>query len=189
MVRAAGTPPRRRGSGTVRDMVTSLGVLAAVLIGFFLVSGLWQNVEVGRGTPVSPAVDVVAAASARARTAPFQLVAPTAVPDGWRGRQAAIRAGEVWHLEFLTPDGGFAAVDQVAGPAAQLVDRALPGRRSSGAVQLASGRWQQFGAAATPEGVARSGLVQQRGATTVVVSGTADGAALRTLAGTLADVD
>ena len=169
-------------------MVISLSVLAAVVIGYLLISGLWQNVQIGRGTPAEPAVDVVAAASARARTAPFQLVAPTAVPHGWRGRQAALRAGNVWHLEFLTPAERFAAVDQVVGRGADLLAGALPGRRATGAVQLASGRWEQYAADATAEGVARSGLVQQRGTTTVVVSGTADAAALRQLAGTLADV-
>ena len=169
-------------------MVVSLGVLAAVVVGYLLVSGLWQNIQLGRGTPVSPAVDVVAAASARAATAPFRLVAPTAVPAGWRGRQAALRAGDVWHLEFVTPQERFAAVDQVAGGGADLLAGALPGRRPTGAVQLASGRWEQYSVAATPEGVARSGLVQQRGTTTVVVSGTADSAALRRLAGSLTDV-
>ena len=180
--------PRRRRGGTARDMVISLTVLGLVVAGYLLVSGLWRNVAVGRGTPQAPAVDVVASASAKAQTARFPLVAPTAVPSGWRARQAAMRVGGVWHLEFVTPADRFAAVDQAAGPAAQLLAETLPGRRPTGAVQLASGRWQEFAATATAGGASRSGLVQQRGTTTVVVSGTADDGALRTLAGTLADV-
>lgn len=169
-------------------MVISLTVLAVVIIGYLLVSGLWRNIQVGAGTPRTPPVDVVASASAQARTAPFALVVPSAVPGGWRGRQAALRAGNVWHLEFVTPENRFAAVDQAAGPAVPVLDQALPGRRRSGAVQLRSGRWQQYTAAPTDGGAALSGLVQQRGTTTVVVWGTADAGVLRTLAGSLASV-
>ncbi len=184
---AAGVPPPRRprGGGTTRDIVISLLVMAVVIGGFLLVTGLWQNIRVGAGTPVSPRVDVSASAAALGSTAPFRLATPAGLPAGWTGRAATLQDGLVWHLTYLTPATRYAAVDQSAGSGSALVEQVLPQRRDAGTVQLASGTWQRFAAAPTAEGADRSGLVQQRSGSTVVVSGTAGADELAVLAGSL----
>lgn len=178
-------PPRPRGGGTTRDIVISLLVMAVVIGGFLLVSGLWQNIRIGAGRPVSPSVDVSASAEALGSTAPFRLAAPAGLPAGWAGRAATLQNGLVWHLTYVTPATRYAAVDQSAGSGTTLVEELLPRRRAAGTVQLASGTWQRFTAAPTADGADRSGLVQQRGGSTVVVSGTAGADELGVLAGSL----
>lgn len=187
-VAPSGPAPRRRGGGSARDVVLSMVVMGVVIIGYLLVSGLWQNIRIGTGRPVGPAVDVSATASARAPQASFPLLIPRGLPAGWRGTAATLRGSGLWHVGLVSPSGGFAALDQTAGPGTLILRDALPGRRASGPVSLASGRWEQFRAATTAEGLTRSGLVQQRGPTTVVVSGTADPLELRTLAASLQPV-
>lgn len=184
---AAGVPPPRRprGGGTTRDIVISLVVMAVVIGGFLLVSGLWRNIRIGAGRPVQTSVDVSASAMALGSTAPFPVVTPAALPPGWAGRAATLRNGLVWHLTYLTPATRYAAVDQSAGSGTSLVEEVLPQRRATGTVRLASGTWARFTAADTADGATRSGLVQQRSGSTVVVSGTAGADELAVLAGSL----
>ena len=180
---------RRRGGGTARDIVTSLAVLAAVIVGYLLISGLWQNIRIGAGRPVGPTADIAASAAAGSATAAFPLLVPRNLPPRWRGTAATLRGSGQWHVGLVSPSGRFAALDQTAGPGTTVLRDALPARRGTGSVRLASGSWQRFTAAATPEGLARAGLVQRRGITTVVVSGTADPDELRVLAGSLTPVN
>ncbi len=184
---AAGVPPPRRprGGGTTRDILVSLLVMALVIGGFLLVSGLWRNIRIGAGRPASPSVDVSASAAALTSSAPFPLVSPAGLPASWTGRAATLQRGLVWHLTYVTPATRFAAVDQSAGAGTSLVDDLLPRRQATGTVELASGTWRRFTAAATADGAGRAGLVQQRGGTTVVVSGTAGTDELSVLAGAL----
>lgn len=172
----------------MRDIVTSLAVLAAVIVGYLLISGLWQNIRIGAGRPVGPTADIAASAAARSATASFPLVIPQHLPAGWQGTAATLRGSTQWHVGLVSPLNRFAAVDQTAGPGTGVLRDALPGRRSTGSVQLASGSWEQFTATRTPEGLPRAGLVQRRGTSTVVVSGTADPGELRVLAGSLTAV-
>ena len=156
-----------------------------VIGGFLLVSGLWQNIRIGAGRPVSPSVDVSASAAAVRSTAPFPLVLPAGLPAGWTGRAATLQDGLVWHVTYVTPATRFAALDQSAGTGTSLVEDLLPRRRATGTARLASGTWQRFTAAATADGAGRSGLVQQRSGYTVVVSGTAGADELDVLAASL----
>lgn len=183
----AGVPPPRRprGGGTTRDIVVSLAVMALVIGGFLLVSGLWQNIRIGAGKPAARSVDVSASAVALGSTARFPLATPTGLPAGWAGRAATLRNGLVWHLTYVTPATRYAALDQSAGSGTALVEELLPQRRAAGTVSLPSGTWQRFTAAATADGADRSGLVQQRAGSTVVVSGTAGADELGVLAGSL----
>lgn len=171
----------------------SLIVVGVVTGGWFLVSGLWQNVRVGFGRPAAPTVDVAASATAYAGRTTLPLLLGRDLPSGWTGRDARLVAGGTWHVGYLTPDGRFAGIDEVGGgPGGPIavgeLDQLLPHRSATGTVQLPTGRWTVYTADQTSEGLSRTGLVQPRGASTVIVSGTAGVADLRTLAGSLTAV-
>jgi hypothetical protein len=133
---------------------------------------------------------------------PFQALAPTALPAGWRATSvhADFEPGAQlrWELGFLTNDDQYAGLDQVAGGkgadgvlAVQAPD-ATPVRGAGGMVTAGGYQWQVY---VTPDGsrhalVRTTAPVGSAAATTpgkvaVVVSGTGSVSELVTLAGSL----
>jgi hypothetical protein len=133
---------------------------------------------------------------------PFQAMAPTALPPGWRATSvhADLDPGSQlrWELGFLTPDDQYAALDQVAGGkgvdgvlSLQAPD-ATPVTGPTGTVTAGGYQWRLY---ATPDNSrhalvrttppAGSAAATTRGQVGVVVSGSGAVSELVALAGTL----
>lgn len=173
----SGGPPRRRGFASVGDIVRSL----VVVIGF-VVAILLLTPRPG-GDPVRT-VDVGPALTEARSSAPYDVVAPVALPDDWRATSARTErtaAAQVrWHVGYVTPAGKYAAVEQGDGPTQDLLE-ALGVGRDAGVVMVAGQPWHR-----RDEGAGgRRSLWRSFAGSTVVVTGTSGWEELSALAGTL----
>ena len=126
---------RPRGFETTRDMVLSMAVVGAVVLGIFWMVA-WQRPEV-QG-PIRPEVDVEQVFTDVRLGDTFPVLEPTDLPDGWIPTSAWFDTepisgeigGGVLHVGYVTPDGSYAEVRQTDGDAnaavAEWVDAASP---------------------------------------------------------------
>jgi Protein of unknown function (DUF4245) len=171
---------RRRGFETVGDMVRSLGVVLAAVAVILLITlrshpGAVKVVDAGEARQ---------AAKAEAR---FSAEEPSGLSTAWRLTSARFQpavvspiGADVWHLGWVTPHNGYAALDQSDGPATLLVRSVLDGahRTGSGAGPFAG--WQRW--AGSPSNWQAYVLP---GRSTLVVYGSASAAELARLASSL----
>ncbi len=97
---------------TVRDMILSLAVIGVPIAAVLVVEP---------SKPGDP-VHVIDSASFRSQLAaarqaePFTVLAPSGLPSGWRLTSESYRpagdAAAAWHLGYLTPSGGYVALEQ-----------------------------------------------------------------------------
>ncbi|WP_313896262.1 DUF4245 domain-containing protein [Streptomyces sp. YIM 98790] len=119
---AGGGPaaPGRPATKTVRDMMLSMAVIMAGVLVLFLV----QPFENPGGRAV-PTVDFQVEANTAARAAPYRLLVPEPLPEGWRPTSARYdRDGEygaTWRLNLTDEDEQYAALAQADGPAEPFV--------------------------------------------------------------------
>jgi hypothetical protein len=168
---------------TVRDMVLSLAVVA-VPIAVVLV------IEPSKGGNPVHVVDTASyqsALSAARGAEPFAVLAPAALPGGWKLTSAYYQpAGSGpadWHLGYLTPSGGYAALEQTTEPLSAYLTDQHSDAAAVGAVHVAGATpdvWQHY-TGTTPSGL-RTLLCSQTGKSTVIVAGSATLAELEQLA-------
>lgn len=157
----------------VRSMVV---ILALVLLVVFLVP---------RPSSVTqPPVDVTSAATAARSQLGF--VPAAVVPSGWTATSTRVvrdASGTlVWNVNYLTPQGRYAGLDQVAAWSQDWQDRVTGGAPDQGPVTVGGRTWTRFQA----EGSDQIVLVQReagRAAAVTVRKGSVDNA--RTLAAAL----
>jgi hypothetical protein len=122
--------PRRGILGkTARDMVYSLLVIVALVVGLVLLVPRPNAV-------VRPAVDVASAASAAGQELSFTPSVPRGLPSGWSSTNARVERDSAqvmtWRVGYTTPSGRFAGFLQAAAPPlrwenAQAADGAVTG--------------------------------------------------------------
>ena len=132
---------RPRGFETTRDMVLSMAVVGAVVLGVFWMVA-WQRPEV-QG-PIRPEADVEQVFTDVRIGDTFPVLEPVDLPDGWTPTSAwfdseqvsGVVGGGVLHVGYLTPEGSYAEVKQTDGDRAAAVDEWVDGavryRRGSG---------------------------------------------------------
>ncbi len=168
-------------------MVRSLLVILVplVLITWFFSSNPGDH-------PVT-AVDWRPALTQARAEAPYEVLAPTNLPEGWvPTRVSWIREGQTgagggsslgndWTIGYLSPDEVYFGLRQSdAEPARVIADVSRKGKRD-GASQLGSTRWERY---VSPDDRTRSLVLRASGVTTVVVAD-APYAALDAFAATL----
>jgi hypothetical protein len=185
---------------TLRDMLLSMAVISLPIIAIVE----WFPHDAKKPTDAVQTVDyTIPLAQARRDAAlPFQALAPTSLPPGWRATSvhadfdpgAQLR----WELGFLTSDTQYVALDQVAdgkgadGVLAQQAPNATPLPGPAAKLTAGGHDWTVY---ATPDGK-RHALVRTtppvgsaaattQGQVAVVVSGTGALSELETLAGSL----
>jgi len=126
------------------------------------------------------------------RLAPYPAVAPRGLPASWQpvGSGLAVDgangAGTVtWHLDFSTPDGSLASLEETNASAAAFVRRMT---NNGTALAPSSVNGQTWNLSATPARGQRSMYLTSPAGFTVVVTGNAGWAELRRLAASLRPV-
>ena len=169
------------------DMIRSLAV---ILIPLVILTVLFTDVP--KDHPVTE-VDWQSVLTTARRQAPYPVLAPTSLPEGWRATQAdwarvgrPTRSGQLsvrneWQLGFLNPDNVFVGLDQGDLQADDLVDEQSRSGTPDGESTVNGQVWQRL---VSPDGRTRS-LVRRDPKVTSIVSADLPYAALEAYAATL----
>ncbi len=156
-----------------------IGAMLAVLLTILVVWGLtWFQRR-----PTEPPGETVQYTKllAHAReVAPFHVLAPEPEPSGWRATSASYtptRQHDTWHLGFLTRQGQYVGLAQSTMSRQDLLQAKTRARQGDGAVTVAGHHWRRLTSADGKE----TALVRTHGDVTVLVTGTAGLASLKTL--------
>jgi hypothetical protein len=177
---------RPRGFETTRDMVLSMAVVGAVVLGIFWMVA-WQRPEV-QG-PVRPTVDVEQVFTDVRLGDTFAVREPAGLPAGWSATSAwfdteAVSGGiggGVLHVGYLTPAGSYAEVRQTDGDASVAIDDWVDGAQEVGQVVIGDTTWTKV----QSDDSGKVGLVLTERGVTAVVTGKAEVDELEVLAGSL----
>ena len=165
--------------------------LAVILIPLVVITVLFTRLPDDK--PVAE-VDWKAVLAVASREAPFPVLAPTAVPEGWRATQAEwvevgdpFRDGQpsvrnLWQLGFLNADDVFIGLDQGDLEPEQLVEEQSREGTPDGQSTVSGRTWERL---LSPDGRTRS-LVLREPAVTTIVAGDLGYEALEAYTTTLA---
>ena len=124
------------------------------------------------------------------RTARYQVLAPAGLPRSWTPVSSGVAVGGAngpgtvtWRLGFATPAGTFAALEETNASAAPFIRRMTNGGTARPPVTIGGRTWAA--SLATADRDQRSLAVTTAAGVTLVVTGNADWAQLRTLAASL----
>ena len=166
---------RRRGQETVGDMLRSLAVVGLGVLLFIAFIPRHHHSAVHT-------IDYSTDLSAARHAANYHVLAPVALPKGWRATSVRIahdKAGHVeFHLGFVTPHNQYAEIEESDADVAAFVQQQL----GSGTRQVANpaGQWQELRGAK-----GELALLSATGQPTVIVTGSAKLPELTTLASSL----
>lgn len=154
-----------RGNPAMGDILRSVLVLGAVVLGIFLFGRLFAQ------TPDRPTSDADwrTAASGVQPRADFAPLVPPELPEGWRATRAEL-IDDRWQLNLLTKDGEFVGLSQRRGDAEaleQLVADRAKGADKVGTARIGGREWDVLDAGEDTV------LARVVGPTAVVVAGTA----------------
>ncbi|HEX6467662.1 MAG TPA: DUF4245 domain-containing protein [Streptosporangiaceae bacterium] len=160
-------------------------VRTAVAASAVLVVGLWLLV-VGVGRQPPPRADVDREAARLGALAPYPPYVPGGLPAGWRPVSTRITGSAAdrpvaWHLEYVTPQGAYAALEESDEDPAAFVPRMANRDRPVGTQQVAGASWDRY---YRPDKRQYS-LARRLPGVTLVVTGTAAYDELATLAAAL----
>lgn len=117
------------------------------------------------------AVDYRTSLASAKRGAPYPVLGPDGLSDRWRATSVEYKPDgkghQVWHLGFVTPSGGYAAVEQSDADRDSVISSAISGAKPDGSASLAGQDWARY------QGDRYRGLVIGTGAATTVVAGSA----------------
>jgi hypothetical protein len=123
------------------------------------------------------------------RAARYQVLAPAALPRSWTPVNSGVAVGGAngpgtvtWRLGFATPAGTFAALEETNATAAPFIRRMTNGGTARPPVTIGGRTWA---ASLTASRDQRSLAVTTAAGVTLVVTGNANWAQLRTLAASL----
>jgi hypothetical protein len=134
---------RRRGTETVGDMIRSISL---VLVPVALVAAV--AILSSPRSPTIRDVDAAPAIEAARQTAPFTVVTPEPLPEGWTTTNASIDGGGdvvTLRLDYVTATGtyvGFAQTND--GEAADVVLAQLPDAAPDGSSDVDGQAWDRW---------------------------------------------
>ena len=161
-------------------MLRSMAVVLA-FVGAFSLLTLLNRPEVD--SPVRT-VDYTAQLSAARQTAPYDVLAPTPRPPGWRATSVYAEGDSQqfsWHIGFLTGEGQYVGLEQSNADPAEFLASKAEGSTADGRMEIAGSSWQRR---IDPVDGDRS-LVLVTDDMTVVVTGTVDYSVLAGFAASL----
>lgn len=157
--------------GYDRSVSGLVGALLAALLLIVVMFGLTRFQQRDDIEP-APTVDYGATLAEARRQAPFEVLAPSPVPPGWRATSADAEGSGgdyIWHLGFLVDDEDYVAVDQGTRDLDDLIAEVTPATNPDGAVDVGGVSWQRFDDGGDGDD---SALVLTDADVTTVVSGT-----------------
>jgi hypothetical protein len=123
------------------------------------------------------------------RTAPYPVVAPAGLPAAWSPVNSGVAVGGAngagtvtWRLGYVTPSGTFAALEETNAAAGPFIRRMTNSGAPQAPVQAGGHTWN---ASENSERGQRSLALTSSAGVTLVVTGNASWAQLRTLAASL----
>jgi hypothetical protein len=179
---------RANRMATPGDMIRTLAVILVPLV---ILAVLFTDLP--KDKPVTE-VEWRAILAVARRDAPFPVLAPSNLPEGWRATQAEwVKTGEPfrdgqpsvrnqWALGFLTPDDVFVGLDQGDLRPEDLVSEQTRDGLQDGQSTVSGQAWERF---LSPDGRTRS-LVRREPAVTTVISADLPYEALEAYTSTLA---
>lgn len=164
-----GVSENRRGyERSVSGLVGALVAALLLIVAMFALTRLNQRDQVEPAPTVEYADEL-----ARARTdAPFEVLAPSPVPPGWRVTSVRAEGGAAdysWHLGIVVDDEDYVAVDQATEDSGDLIGQVTPATNPDDSVDVGGVRWETFDDGDDGSDIA---LVLTTGNVTTVVSGT-----------------
>lgn len=176
--------PRRRGFGSVGNMLRSMAVV------FGLVAGLVLLVP-RQNAVVQPPVDVMSLAHQVAGQTRWPVLAAQGLPDGWRATSARYERSTdglmTWHAGYISPAQQYVAVEQTQAASDLWVQAETNRGKAEGPLVAAGRTWQKVDRLDKVQ----FSLVDRRpgsSAVTTVITGTAPYAVLADFAGHLKPV-
>jgi len=164
---------RTTRQATLGDMIRSLALLVIPLA---VIAIIFTNVP--RDHPVKE-VDWKPVLAIVRKEAPYQVLAPTNLPDGWRATRVAwvpqgrpYLNGEasprnLWQLGFLTPDDAFIDLNQGDAQPEEMVDQQSRAGTADGSSVVAGQSWERL---ISPDGRTRSLVLRGPNVTTVLTA-------------------
>lgn len=152
-----------RGNPSMGDILRSVAVIGVIIL------ALWAFGKLFTVTPDSPVrtVDWQTTVEQARPAADFALVAPTALPAGWKATSVRYRPAS-WHLGVLTDDQDYVGLEQVKLGTQATVERFAEGSTASGEATIAGESWS---VRKGPQD--RLTFVRREGGLTTLVNGTA----------------
>ena len=150
--------------------------LALLVIPLAVIAIIFTNVP--KDHPVKEVDWKPVLATAR-KEAPYQVLAPTNLPDGWRATSVTwVQQGKpylngeasprnLWQLGLLTPDDAFIDLNQGDARPQQMVDQQSRDGTPDGSSVVADQTWQRL---VSPDGRTRSLVLRGPDVTTVVTA-------------------
>lgn len=125
-----------RGNPAVGDIVRSMVVIAAILLGLYGFGQLYTE------TPENTVktIDYVSVVEEARPAASFPLAAPATLPKGWRATSARFQTSG-WHLGVLTDDDDYVGLEQLRSSTDRAIDRFADGSRSDDTAEVAGKTW------------------------------------------------
>jgi Protein of unknown function (DUF4245) len=115
-----GDQPSKRRRKALKQSVVDMLVTMAVIMG--IVVGIVLLVPRPNAVPIQ-AVDVASAAGVATSRMGFPAAVPQGLPSGWTPTRADVRNSgggvRTWHIDFQTPDGHYASIEQAVAPSKQ----------------------------------------------------------------------
>jgi Protein of unknown function (DUF4245) len=162
------------------NMLRSLLPLVVIVL---LIVG-WQAFKDNGVDPVHT-IDPSSTERLAAAQASYDLLVPTGLPSGYRPTSARTDAADArkgdpvtLQIGYVTPSEEFAGFAESDDPRADALTSVLAGARPRGSVEIAGRSWARF---TTQRG--ETALTLRSGRVTVVVTGSASGKELETVAG------
>lgn len=125
-----------RGNPLMGDVLRSVAVLAVVIL------ALWGLGKLFTQTPDAPtrAIDYASTVRSARPAAEFALLAPAALPTGWKATSARFNP-QSWHLGVLTDGGDYIGLEQVKVSVDRAVDEFAKGSTSAGTARIGAQTW------------------------------------------------
>ena len=169
---------------SLADMARSLGLMA-VIVAALLFIGARYLIMPGSADRF-PAADYSSVVHDFPAAAGAKVLAPVGLPSSWRANAARLThplpTETQLHIGWATPGSRFAGLDEANGDPSALLSAVLgaPGLTARGTTTIGGAAWQQR---VSDQG--EQAFTRQVGRVTVVVTGNATDAQLRTLAASL----
>lgn len=137
---SADEPERPGWASLIGDPLRTVAVVLAVIA---VLAGAQHLLSAPAGDPVSP-VDYAPAAEAARSVAPFDVLAPERLPEGWRATSVRYVPGDeaTWHLGVVTAGDKYVGLEQAVGDVDALVETYAAASQPEGSVEVGGDRWQ-----------------------------------------------
>ncbi|MBC7633482.1 DUF4245 domain-containing protein [Aeromicrobium sp.] len=152
-----------RGNPSMGDILRSMAVIALIVLAIYGIGKLFTT-SPGDQTR---AVDYVQTVEQARPSAGFALLAPAALPAGWKATSARFDPA-AWHLGVLTDDKDYIGLEQVTLSVDRAVTRFADGSTAGGTADIAGSTWTVRNG---PRG--RLTLVRHEGELTTLINATA----------------